>query len=71
MLNEDGERLAAALSTLPADERLAIQLYVIDELPAAEVARVLGWPSAKTVYNRVGRALKVLRRILRPHSTAG
>jgi RNA polymerase sigma factor (sigma-70 family) len=67
---EDGEQLAAALGSLPADERLAVQLYVIDELPAAEVARIVGWPSAKAVYNRVGRALKALRRRLRPDSPA-
>ena len=54
--------LAAALATLPADERLAIQLFIIDELPAAAVARTVGWPNAKAVYNRVHRALSNLRR---------
>jgi DNA-directed RNA polymerase specialized sigma24 family protein len=43
------------------DDRLAIQLFVVDDLPAADVARVLGFPSAKTVYNRVYRALADLR----------
>jgi RNA polymerase sigma factor (sigma-70 family) len=68
--NEDGERLAAALATLPADERLAVQLYVIEELPAAEVARLVGWPSAKAVYNRVRRALQAMRTMLRADPSA-
>lgn len=53
-LNEELELLA------PAD-RLAIQLYLLDEMPAAEVARFLGWPNAKAVYNCVYRALATLR----------
>ena len=58
---EYGPRLAEALESLPPDDRLAIQLFVVDELPAADVARVLGFPNAKTVYNRVYRALADLR----------
>ena len=53
--------LGEALETLPAEERLALHLYVEEELPAAEVATILGWPNAKAVYNRVYRALGVLR----------
>lgn len=62
VLSESAVRLDAALATLPPDERLALQLFVIDELPAAAVARTVGWPNAKAVYNRVHRALAVLRR---------
>jgi DNA-directed RNA polymerase specialized sigma24 family protein len=58
---ELGSRLAAALATQPAEVRLAVQLFVIDELRAAEVARVVGWPNAKAVYNRVHRALEAMR----------
>jgi len=58
---ETGRRLATALEILPADDRLAVQLFVIDELSAERVARVVGWPNAKSVYNRVYRALAVLR----------
>lgn len=54
----------AALSVLPADERLALQLFVVDELPAETVAKMVGWPNSKAVYNRVYRALAVLRRDL-------
>jgi DNA-directed RNA polymerase specialized sigma24 family protein len=54
-------RLAAALATQPADVRLAVQLFVVDELKAADVAAVVGWPNAKAVYNRVTRALLAMR----------
>ena len=53
--------LARALEALPAEDRLAVQLYVVDEMPADQVARVLGYPNAKTVYNRVYRALGAIR----------
>jgi RNA polymerase sigma factor (sigma-70 family) len=53
--------LGAALASLPDDERLAVQLYIVDEMPADQVARALGYPSAKTVYNRVYRALAAIR----------
>ena len=58
---EARERIARALEALPPDERLAVQLFVVDEMPAAEVARTVGWRNAKAVYNRVYRALGVLR----------
>ena len=53
--------LARALKALPPDDRLAVQLYVVDEMPAEQVARALGYPSAKTVYNHVYRALAAIR----------
>jgi RNA polymerase sigma factor (sigma-70 family) len=53
--------LARALEGLPPEDRLAVQLYVVDEMPAEQVARVLGYPNAKTVYNRVYRALGAIR----------
>jgi len=64
---EAGAWLAEALEALPADTRLALQLFVVEELPAAQVARAVGWPNAKTVYNRVYRAISVLRRALERH----
>jgi RNA polymerase sigma factor (sigma-70 family) len=63
-VSELARRLAAALATLPADVRLAVQLFVVDELPAKEVARVVGWPGPKAVYNRVHRALEAMRATL-------
>jgi RNA polymerase sigma factor (sigma-70 family) len=61
---ESTELLSSVLEILPNDERLAVQLFVIDELPAQRVARVVGWPNAKAVYNRVYRSLAVLRKEL-------
>jgi RNA polymerase sigma factor (sigma-70 family) len=54
-------RVADALATQPADVRLAVELLVIERVSAADVARVVGWPNAKAVYNRVYRALRALR----------
>jgi len=53
--------LADALAALTPDERLAVELFVIEEVPAAEVARLVGLPNAKAVYNRVYRALAAVR----------
>jgi len=61
---ESSQLLAKALKILSPDERLAVQLFVVDELPAASVAKIVGWPNAKSVYNRVPRALERLRREL-------
>ena len=60
-LAEQQEILAAALESLPPDDRLAVRLYVVDEMPAEQVARALGYPNAKTVYNHVYRALAAVR----------
>jgi RNA polymerase sigma factor (sigma-70 family) len=65
--SEAGAWLTEALEALPADTRLALQLFVVEELPAAQVARAVGWPNAKTVYNRVYRAISVLRQALERH----
>ncbi|MDQ2767370.1 MAG: sigma-70 family RNA polymerase sigma factor [Gemmatimonadota bacterium] len=61
---DEAARLARALAQLTAKEREAIMLYVVEERSAAEVARAVGWSSAKTVYNRVHRALAAVRTIL-------
>ena len=53
--------LGAAMASLPPEDRLAVQLYVVDEMPAEQVARALGYPNSKTVYNRVYRALAAIR----------
>jgi RNA polymerase sigma factor (sigma-70 family) len=61
---ETAERRAVlddAVRSLDTGDRQAVNLYVIEERPAAAVARTLGLPSAKAVYNRVYRALGVLR----------
>lgn len=53
--------LADAMRWLTTGERRAVDLYVVDERSAATVASILGLPNAKAVYNRVYRALGVLR----------
>lgn len=58
---EQAELLEEALRALSPQDRLAVQMYVVDELPATDVARVVGLPNAKAVYNRVYRALAILR----------
>jgi len=60
-LVEQRTLLARALETISPEDRLAVQLYVVDQVPAEEVARALGFANAKTVYNRVYRALAVVR----------
>lgn len=52
---------AAAMEGLAPEDRAAVQLYVMEGLDAAEVARLLGLRSAKAVYNRVYRALALIR----------
>ena len=58
---EQREELEAALRVLDPVDRVAVELYVVEEMSAAAVAKVVGWPSAKAVYNRVYRALATLR----------
>ncbi len=58
---ERRERLQAALSGLAPEDRLVAELYIVQALPAEHVARVLGLPNAKAVYNRVQRILADLR----------
>ena len=65
------EELEYALSALSAEERVAVQMYVVEEMPAESVAKVIGWPNAKAVYNRVYRALDVMRARLSTFDGAG
>jgi RNA polymerase sigma factor (sigma-70 family) len=58
---ESRESLERALGSLGPEDRAAVELYVVDDLPADAIARVLGLPNAKAVYNRVYRALAALR----------
>jgi RNA polymerase sigma factor (sigma-70 family) len=56
-----GRQLTEAMASLAPEDRLLLQFYLIDELPAREVARMLGMPNAKAVYNRTYRLLADLR----------
>ena len=60
-MDEQRELLERALAKLSPEDRVAVELYVVEELPAADIARILGLPNAKSVYNRVYRALAALR----------
>lgn len=53
--------LQEALARLSPQDRVAVELYVMQELPADAVARTLGLPNAKAVYNRVYRVLASVR----------
>jgi len=64
---EGGDRrrwLDRVLAMLEPVDRAALELYVVEELPAADIARILGLPNAKAVYNRVYRSLDTVRRHL-------
>jgi RNA polymerase sigma factor (sigma-70 family) len=63
-MSEVRERLNDILASLSPEDRVALELYVVDELPAADIARVLGLSNAKAVYNRVYRSLEAMRRLL-------
>lgn len=63
-VSERREELEHALSSLSAEERVAVELYVVEGMPAEAVAKVVGWPNAKAVYNRVYRALAAMRQRL-------
>lgn len=54
-------QLKDAMASLPPEDRLLLQFYLIDELPARDVARMLALPNAKAVYNRTYRLLADLR----------
>lgn len=58
---EQGQVMERALSVLAPEDRLIVELYVLEELPAETVAKVLGLANAKAVYNRAYRALAVVR----------
>jgi RNA polymerase sigma factor (sigma-70 family) len=53
--------LDRVLASLDDTDRAAVLLYVVEEVPAVDVARILGLSNAKAVYNRVYRALALIR----------
>lgn len=53
--------LEQALTCLSPEDRVAVELYVVRELSADAVAKIVGLPNAKAVYNRVYRALAAVR----------
>jgi RNA polymerase sigma factor (sigma-70 family) len=63
--DEARRRVGEAMAGLAIEEQVALRLFVVNGMPAAEVASIVGWPDAKAVYNRVYRLLKTLRRDLK------
>lgn len=64
LATERREQLDGALGTLSAEDQVLLSLYVEQELPAADIARMLGLANAKAVYNRAYRALAAMREYL-------
>ena len=58
---DTARHLAEALAAFTPVHRLAVELFVIEGMSAADVARAVGWPNAKSVYNSVYRTLDALR----------
>ena len=58
---ETRQHVEEAMAGLAAAERTALRLFVVEGMPAVDVARLVGWSDAKAVYNRVYRLLKTLR----------
>ena len=58
---ERHDRLARALGDLAPEDRTALELYLVEDLPADRVATIVGLANAKAVYNRVYRTLAELR----------
>ena len=59
------EALAAALQGLPPAERLLVKLRFEDDLPAREIAFVMGLPTPFHVYRRLNAVCETLRAVLR------
>lgn len=62
--NEDLTRLAAALATLPEDQRIAVELHHLQGLSLSQVAAQLG-RSSEAVASLLYRALQRLKKHLR------
>src|SRR5919204_3783487 len=58
--SEQSQIIEQALSALGAEDRLVVELYVVERLSAEAVAKVVGLPNSKAVYNRAYRALALL-----------
>jgi RNA polymerase sigma-70 factor (ECF subfamily) len=64
-LRETERELAALLAVLPADQRAAVVLRHVVDLPVAEIATVLGRPT-NTVKSDISRGLRRLRDLHTP-----
>ncbi len=64
------EQLMTLLSKLDEEKRTAFALHVIEQIPIAEVAELVGCPPG-TVYSRLAAAKKQLVAMLAEHSEEG
>jgi RNA polymerase sigma-70 factor (ECF subfamily) len=60
--HETGRELAGLLALLPDDQRIAIVLRHVDDLPVAEIAQILGCPVG-TAKSHISRGLRRLREL--------
>ncbi len=68
---ELGEALTAALSSVPPRDLLLLKLRFEDELPAREVAGLMGFPTVFHVYRRQNSVLESLRGALKARGIDG
>ena len=61
---EATDAVNAALAELPPHDRLLLQLRYADDVPVAEIASIVGYPSRFQVYRRLDQALASLRAAL-------
>jgi RNA polymerase sigma-70 factor (sigma-E family) len=67
---EVAETVRRALAILPVRQRTALVLRFFEDLPAAEVAQLMGC-SVGSIKTHVHRGLRSMRRLLRPADRAG
>ncbi|MFB3892110.1 MAG: sigma-70 family RNA polymerase sigma factor [Phycisphaerae bacterium] len=65
--NFSDQQVIAALGDLPDDQRLALYLADVEQMPLAEVAQIMDVP-AGTIKSRTSRARAALRRRLMAHA---
>lgn len=62
--NELRDNLDRALESLASDDRLLVRLRFEDDLSAADIAHILGWPTPFHVYRRLTVVTTALKRLL-------
>ncbi|MGH2625337.1 MAG: RNA polymerase sigma factor, partial [Anaerolineales bacterium] len=65
------ESVQSALAELPPRDRLLVNLRFEHDLPAREIARLMGFPTPFHVYRRLNGLLEGLRKALRRRGIAG
>ena len=62
--SERERALSQAVEGLQSRDRLLIRLRFAEDLPAREIARLLGFPTLFHVYRRLNKVLEALREAL-------